>query len=255
MNAPVEAYSADRSLKGKLRRRWARVVHRRPMPAAILGPLVSVTFDDAPASAVEVGAQILEDHGVRGTFYISAGLDGREGPMGRYGDMASYQRLAERGHEIACHTFSHLDCGQASTSAMRADLDHNERIFAEAGVKAENFAYPYGDVSPESKALMQTRFQSLRGLHPGLVRRGTDLNQMPAVGIEGPRGEAFARSWLERAVREKSWLILYTHDVASDASAWGCSPDALERLIIQARDSGAEIQPVKTVVRRLSRVA
>ena len=32
----LEPYSPDRSLKGKLRRRWARAVHRRPLGGAIL---------------------------------------------------------------------------------------------------------------------------------------------------------------------------------------------------------------------------
>ena len=252
MIAPVEAYSADRSLKGKVRRRWARVVHRRPLSAKIERPIVSVTFDDAPASAVETGATILEAHGTRGTFYISAGLDGRDGPMGRYGEMAAYRGLAERGHEIACHTYSHLDCGQASTSDMQADLDRNAEIFADAGIRADSFAYPYGDVSPAAKALMQVRFGSLRALHPGLIQAGVDLNQLPAVGIEGASGETTARGWLERALRQKAWLILYTHDVRADASDWGCTPQALERLLAQARAGGADILPVNAAIRSLT---
>ena len=102
---------------------------------------------------------------------------------------------------------------------------------------------------------MQDRFGSLRGLHPGLVRNGSDLNQLPAVGIEGPDGEATATRWIDRALAEKAWLILYTHDVRPDPSAWGCTPDALRRLIQRARAGGAEIAPVATVLDRLERVA
>jgi peptidoglycan/xylan/chitin deacetylase (PgdA/CDA1 family) len=59
----------------------------RHLPVATLEvpsqtPTVSFTFDDAPDSALTTGAQILEAHGVRGTFYIAGGLAGRTEPVG-----------------------------------------------------------------------------------------------------------------------------------------------------------------------------
>ena len=94
---PAQAYSADRSLKGKLRRRYARLVHRRPARLNLDGPVVSFTFDDAPDSAATEGARILEDADARGTFYICAGLHGQDGPMGRYADRGQIARIARRG--------------------------------------------------------------------------------------------------------------------------------------------------------------
>lgn len=251
MSDPFQAYSADRSLKGKLRRRWARVVHRRPLRATIDRPLVSITFDDAPQTAVDAGARVLEAEGVRGTFYVCAGLDRRDGPMGLYGDTPGYADLARRGHEIACHTFSHLDCGQAAGPAITADVDRNTAALVTAGLETGNFAYPYGDVSPQAKAALGERFGSLRGLHPGLIRDGSDLNQLPAVGIEGRLGEATAARWIDRALAGPAWLILYTHDVRPDPSDWGCTPDALARLIQRARAGGAEFATVAEALDRL----
>lgn len=247
---PFQAYSADRSLKGKIRRRWARVVHRRPLSWAIDRPIVSITFDDAPLSAVETGARVLETEGVRGTFYACAGLDNRDGPMGLYGDTDGYGALAARGHEVACHTYSHLDCGQAAGPVIVADVDRNAQAHTAAGLQTRNFAYPYGDVSPQAKAVLQDRFGSLRGLHPGLIREGSDLNLLPAVGIEGPHGEANAARWIDKALAARAWLILYTHDVRPDPSAWGCTPEALQRLIHRAKEGGAEIATVAAVLDR-----
>ena len=79
----MEAYSADRSLKGKVRRRWARLVDRRSSGVTLDRPMVSFSFDDAPQSAALAGARLLEERGLRGTYFISAGLAGQEGPMGR----------------------------------------------------------------------------------------------------------------------------------------------------------------------------
>lgn len=251
MTALAEAYSADRSIKGKVRRRWARLVHRRPLAWAVDRPIVSFSFDDAPASAVSNGARVLEEAGARGTYYVCLGLDGDMGPMGRYSDTAGYEGLAARGHEVACHTFSHLDCGRASGPEIATDVERNQTALHDAGLTTRSFAYPYGDVSPQAKAAIGGRFASLRALHPGLVRQGSDLNQLPAVGIEGPDGEVTAAAWIDRALAEKAWLILYTHDVNAAPSPWGCTTDALTRLVARAKDGGAEIAPVSTVLDRL----
>jgi len=115
------------------------------------------------------------------------------------------------------------------------------------------FAYPYGDVSPAAKAVLNTRFMASRALHHGLVTTGTDLNQAPAVGIEGNDGEDVARQWLERAATTPdSWLILYTHDVRESPSNWGCTPQVLERLISEAASKGFEIVTFEDGARRAS---
>ncbi|HYD46431.1 MAG TPA: polysaccharide deacetylase family protein [Phenylobacterium sp.] len=250
--SPADAYQPDRSLKGKLRRRLVRLAHRRPVSRAPSRPMISFTFDDAPLSATTTGAAILEQRGLRGVYYVSAGLAGQDGPMGRYAEAADYRRLAEGGHEIACHTFSHLDCGQAGERAASADVDRNAETLAAWGLPAPaSFAYPYGDVSGGPKAALEPLFGSLRALHHGVVTAGSDLNQLPAVGIEGAEGEAVARRWLGEAARRKAWLILYTHDVAETPSPWGCTPDALANLADEALALGFDVVTAAEAVERL----
>ena len=248
---PGQVYSPDRSLKGKLRRRWSRLVARRPLAGAVDGPLVSFSFDDAPVTAVETGAAILEAAGVRGVFYVCSGLDGQTGPMGLYADTAAYGRLAQAGHEIGCHTYSHLDCGKADGATISADVARNGEALAAAAIQTRTFAYPYGDVSPQAKRALQSEFLALRALHPGLVEAGTDLNQLPAISLEGDEGEARAAHWIDVAIDRRAWVILYTHDVADAASEWGCTPAALQRLVKRAQAGGAEIV---TVAEGLERV-
>jgi hypothetical protein len=101
-----------------------------------------------------------------------------------------------------------------------------------------SFAYPYGDVASPAKTALAGRFKTLRALHHGLIANGADLNQAPAVGIEGEDGEQVALDWLDKAHRRKAWLILYTHDVAPEPSQWGCTTAALERLVDGALMAG-----------------
>jgi peptidoglycan/xylan/chitin deacetylase (PgdA/CDA1 family) len=248
----VDAYEPDRSLKGKVRRRLIRLAHRRPARVKLERPMVSFSFDDAPATACEAGAKVLEARGLRGTYYFAAGLTGREGPMGRFATGADARRLHAAGHEIACHTFSHLDCGQASQAETLADVDLNARHLAEWGTgEPVSFAYPYGDVASPAKTALGGRFKTLRALHHGLIADGVDLNQAPAVGIEGADGEQVALDWLDKAHRRKAWLILYTHDVAPEPSQWGCTTAALERLVDGALMAGFDVVTVAEGARRI----
>ncbi|HYE47760.1 MAG TPA: polysaccharide deacetylase family protein [Caulobacter sp.] len=232
----MEAYSADRSLRGKLRRRYTRLAFRKPVRLALDRPMLTFSFDDVPATAALAGARVLEAAGLRGTFYICAGLEDGKGPMGRYGSAEDARRLAAAGHEVACHTYSHLDCGQADQATITADVDRNGIALADRGAPGPvSFAYPYGDVSFAAKRALGGRFKTLRTVQAGLVTDRADANQLPAVGVEGPDGEARARAWMARAAKQKAWLILYTHDVAEAPSPWGCTPDALARLAAEAR--------------------
>lgn len=248
----VDAYEPDRTLKGKLRRRLIRLAHRRPAKVALQRPMVSFSFDDAPATACEAGARALEARGLRGTYYFAAGLAGRDGPMGRYATSEDARRLHEAGHEIACHTYSHLDCGQSSQAETLADVDRNAESLAAWGAgEPVSFAYPYGDVAAPAKSALSGRFKTLRALHHGLITDGADLNQTPAVGIEGEDGEAVANAWLDKAKARKAWLILYTHDVADPPSQWGCATPALERLIDRALADGFDVVTVAEGARRI----
>lgn len=243
---------ADRSLNGKLRRRIARLQVRRAAPADPGRPMVSFSFDDAPVSAAHAGASILEDHGARGTFFISMGLAGQDGPMGPNADADEVRALMDAGHEIGCHTFSHLNCGAAPAGLATGDVENNRQALAALGApEPVSFAYPYGEVSGPAKAALGARFALLRALHHGLVRQGSDLNQAPAVGIEGPGGETVARRWLQRALDERAWLILYTHDVRAEPSPYGCTPAALERLVDAAQAGGAAVVTVAEGCRRI----
>lgn len=237
----MEVYSADRSVKGKLRRRYAKLTHRRPARLSLDRPMITFAFDDAPATAATAGAEILEERGLKGTYFTAVGLAGQDSPFGVYASNEDTRRLHAAGHEIACHTYSHLDCGKAAGARILDDVSRNDGELKSLGVRAQTFAFPYGDVSPVSKKVLAPRFTLLRALHHGLIKSGTDLNQAPAVGIEGEDGEPIASRWIDAAAGHNAWLILFTHDVAKTPSPFGCTPGALARLADKAIQSGFEV--------------
>ena len=98
--------------------------------------------------------------------------------------------------------------------------------------------------------MLGPRFSLLRALHHGVIETGADLNQAPAVGIEGAEGEAIAARWLDEAASRKGWLILFTHDVKDAPSPFGCTPAALERLVDKAVAMGFEVVTAAEGARR-----
>lgn len=238
-------YSPSETILDKVRRKVSRFTARRPARLSFERPVVSFAFDDAPVTALRDGARILEENGARGTFYISAGLCGRDSPMGVYAGMDEVERAAAAGHEIGCHTFSHLDCGRAADAAIETDAATNVYVLKERGFSVETFAYPYGEVSPTAKRVLGPKYRALRTVRAGMVTDACDLNWLPGVGIEGEDGEAKANAWMDRARAANAWVILFTHDVRPQPSPWGCTPETLERLVKRAIADGFEVATVR----------
>ena len=69
---------------------------------------MSFTFDDVPDSAYATGATVLDEYGIRGTFYIASGTCGAIDTHWRVIDHDQVPALYTAGHEIGCHTFSHV---------------------------------------------------------------------------------------------------------------------------------------------------
>ncbi|MHB8284935.1 MAG: polysaccharide deacetylase family protein [Caulobacteraceae bacterium] len=246
-------YRPDLSLAGKLRRRLVRLQHRRPAMGRLSRPMVSFAFDDAPATAVRVGGDILMRRGLRGTYFIAAGLAGQHSHLGRFADADEIRAAARDSHEIGCHTYSHLDCGRADAPAVAADTARNLDALAAWGLpRPTTFAYPYGDVSAPAKRMVGERFALSRGLHHGVLKTAADLNQAPAVGIEGSDGEAVARRWLGVAAAQTAWLILFTHGVEPEPTEFSAGTAGFTRLVDEAISAGFDIVTVAEGARRLT---
>ena len=254
MRSAHAQFERVRSLSGKLRRESARLLARRPAAKAPPAAMISFSFDDAPLSAATTAAKTLEAAGFRGTYFVSAGyMDGADGPIAPYADWSAVRALAERGHEIACHTHGHRNCAVIGPKAAARETERNRLAFAEHGLgAAATFAYPFGDVSAAAKAALAPEFSLLRATHPGLIRRGGDLNQAPAVAVEGADA-AIAARWMDRAKADGAWLILYTHDVTEAPSPYGCTPEAFQAAVDRAAQLGLDVVTVAEGAARLTR--
>lgn len=233
----------------RLARHFRTTLHRLPAGQ----PMVSFTFDDIPDSAAEVGAPLVEAHGGRATFYVSGGLLHRWSGQWQGSDEAGIIALHARGHEIACHTFSHPRVTDIAPAALRADIAENGRYLTglDASIRLDNFAYPYGLASLSHKQFLADTFRSSRGILSGINRDIVDLQvlrAMPLVCLHIDRdGVDQAFDDLQAA---GGWLIFYSHDVAANPSPYGCTPDLLRHALEAA---SRRKLPIVTVAQALDR--
>jgi peptidoglycan/xylan/chitin deacetylase (PgdA/CDA1 family) len=197
-------------------------------------PMVSFTFDDLPKSAATTGADILEAHGARGTFYVSGGMVGVGTPFWSAGDADDVLALHRRGHEIGCHTFSHQRACDLDATSLADEIARNRGYFRalDSAIEIESFAYPFGYGSFIRKRQLKAEFQTCRSIMPGVNSGSVDLQflrAMPLIDHQMDR-DRIERAF-DQAQTNNGWLIFYGHDVADRPSPWGCLPALLNHAL------------------------
>ncbi|KJF75149.1 MULTISPECIES: polysaccharide deacetylase family protein [Rhizobium/Agrobacterium group] len=234
-----------------------RLVQYFPGPAARIKtsePIVSFTFDDVPATAWTKGARILEDEGVRGTFYLAGIFIDQHYEQQDMISTKGCSELAAAGHELACHTFSHRKLSSFSRRGLEEDLDHNETVLGSFDKNRDkrNFSVPFGMASPVMQPLLRRRFKTARGIMPGINRGSIDPYNLAGVELRADQNYLDAADrWLEDVLQNGGWLIIFTHDVSQTPSFYGCPEGKLQDLVRRAASGGAKIMTVDAAVTTL----
>ena len=199
----------------------ARLVSRQVVPLRFAHPVISLTFDDYPRSALNTGGRILASEGLSATYYTAFGLANTESASGTIGSLDDLAACVAAGHEVACHSFDHVDCSCASPDEFARNLDRNRRIARVLGLPPlRHFAYPFGRFGVVAKRVVMQSYVSARTTLWGVNRSGLDLGMLKSVPIYS-RYEASLRSYLDELQTHSGWLILYTHDVSQRPSPYG----------------------------------
>ena len=238
----------------RLERKLGRLYGIRRISDAWPRGVVSFTFDDFPKTALTVGGRILERFGARGTYYTAAKLAGTHGDLGPLCDPDDVRIAHHRGHEIGCHTFSHLNCAAADRSSLKSEVRANAAALSDmiGPFAPANFAFPFGAESKRAKRTLMPYFHSCRGIRPGLNQGIPDIAELLANCVYAATfdDKRFC-DLMDRNAAVAGWLIFYSHDVSHSPSPYGCEPEQLEALVAHAAKS-SPIRPVRDVVSSLN---
>ena len=223
----------------------------RRLQTKLENAIISFSFDDVPRVTFDYGVPILDKHGCRVSCYVAGGYcSGRAD----YLSPGQIQTLLDRGHEIGCHTYSHLKTGRCLPGSLGRDLDKNKEYFRRnfSNFHPSNFSYPKGSIGLWNKPMLSKRFTSLRSTCPGINHGSIDLTTLLAYKLySGRMAPEDIDNLVEMALHKRGWLIFYTHDVSPSPSAFGCTPELLDYAVQAAIVSGASVLSIEEALREM----
>ncbi|MDP2412808.1 polysaccharide deacetylase family protein [Daejeonella sp.] len=223
---------------------------------------ISLSFDDARASQVDAGTALLDQYGVKGTFYVV--------PNSVKQRLEGWKKAVASGHEIGNHSFNHPCTGNFPWSRQKAienytlKIMRNELILANKdikellGVEAEVFAYPCGQTyigrGENTKSyvpVVSKLFLSGRGwLDEGPnAPQFCDLAQLTGMEMDGKDFEQIL-PLIENAKKSGAWLVLAGHEMGTSGNQT-TRLSMLKKLIEYSQNpaNGIWIAPVGTVAK------
>jgi peptidoglycan/xylan/chitin deacetylase (PgdA/CDA1 family) len=145
-------------------RRAAALAWARPIVAALVASvllvgsapagaetIVSLSFDDGSADQM-TAAQMLADHGLRGTFFVIPGTIGSTSRYMTWDDVAS---VYAGGNEIGGHTLTHPDLTTLPADQQRAEICGARQDLVARGYPQLSMAYPRGHYDATSEGIAQ----------------------------------------------------------------------------------------------------
>ncbi len=217
--------------------------------------LISFTFDDAPKSAFTNAQKILDKYHLKATYYVALSfLDS----ISENENLYSREHLIScdsHGHELGCHTYGHVHFYQISDVHIieKEILKNNEKL-NEIGINKvlKNFSYPFGEQTKKAKKVVTKHFDSCRGIDHGINIDQIDINNLKTIRLyEKLHSLDKIFSILEKFSHTGGWLIFYTHDVETNYSKYGCSPEYFENVVSKCIELDIDVKTVKSVVEAL----
>jgi peptidoglycan/xylan/chitin deacetylase (PgdA/CDA1 family) len=223
---------------------------------------VSLSFDDARMSQVDTGTALLDQYGIKATFYVQ--------PSGVQRRLEGWKKAVANGHEIGNHSLVHPCSGNFLWSRknalenytideMRNQLvEANKQIYELLGVKPVDFAYPCGSTFVGRGVHTKSYVPVVAELF--LTGRGwldegpndpafCDFAQLTGVEMDGKDFDQIL-PLLENAKKTGAWLVLAGHEMGESGNQT-TRLSMLKKLIEYAQDpvNGIWIAPVETVAK------
>jgi peptidoglycan-N-acetylglucosamine deacetylase len=223
---------------------------------------ISLTFDDGRTSQVEGGTALLDQYGVKATFFVM--------PSSVEKKLVGWKKAVSSGHEIGNHSQNHPCSGNFewsranalenySVEQMRKELvESNKKIEKLLGVKPTVFAYPCGQTfigrGKETKSyvpLVADLFMLGRGWLDEAPNDATycDMAQLTGMEMDGKSFEEIL-ILIENAKKSHQWLVLAGHEMG-ESGPQTTRLSMLKKLLAYSKDPahGIWIAPVGEVAK------
>ena len=201
-------------------------VYQMPKQMDLGKKIAYLTFDDGPSDNTFDILDILQEKDVPATFFILGSAITDEGE-------ACLRRMANEGHTIGIHTYSHM-CNEIYCSIERYLDDFNtvyQQIYEITGRRVSIYRFPWGSNNGYSKEIKEALMDEME-------RRGFicyDWNVSANDSVGKPTAYSILHN-IEKDLEQHNYPIILMHDsVINDLTA-RVLPDIIEMI----REKGYE---------------
>jgi peptidoglycan/xylan/chitin deacetylase (PgdA/CDA1 family) len=208
--------------------------------------IVSLTWDDALADQ-QVAVDLLDAHGMHGTFYVISGR------LGGTGNLSSSQIIEwqQQGHEIGGHTVNHLDLTTLAPDDVRRQVCNDRVALLGMGLVVTSFAYPFGASNALSEQVAdECGYNSARGVgdvnNPIPPTDPFDLHTPPSVKPETTLAQM--QGYVTAAEPAGRWVPIVFHHVCDGCATNAVSPATLDAFLDWLQANGKVVRTVDEVM-------
>lgn len=200
---------------------------------------ISYTFDDNLRDQCTLAVPMLNEVGFKGTFFVVAGKTAEtpeEGEKKQHSPKASgmwggiswpeLKVMADNGHEISSHTWSHRGMKQMPPAEVEAELKSAwDAINTRIGRPPLTLAFPFNQSTPEVQAAALKHHAAFRSFQFGTSEKTTvqSLN-----------------AWADKLIKEKKWGVFMAHGIAKGYAAL-TDPEILRAHLKHVKERESEI--------------
>lgn len=200
-------------------------------PAAL-----TYTFDDGLRDQFTVAVPMLNEAGLKGTFFVIPGkvsesvgdAEKRKNDKRAWGTIPweELRQMAAQGHEIANHTWSHPNLTKLTATEVEEQIAKaRDAIREHIGSPPQTLAFPFNARTPEIEAAALKDHVAFRAYQKGMGGRDT---------VES------LNAWADGLVAEKKWGVLMAHGIAWGYAALG-DPEIFRAHLKHVKDRAADI--------------
>ncbi|NBB21498.1 polysaccharide deacetylase family protein [Runella sp. CRIBMP] len=223
---------------------------------------LSLSFDDARLSQVDVGTKLFDEYGVKATFFVLTSSVSKR--------LDAWKQAIANGHEIGNHTEQHPCSGnfpwakpkaleEYTLDKMKSELIRtNKALEAQLGITPRVFAYPCGQTfvgrGVNTKSYIPL-IAELFSVGRGWLDEGPndptfcDMAQLTGMEMDGKEFEQILPI-IENAKKTGHWVVLAGHEVGESGNQTA-RVAMLRKLCEYAQNpaNGVWIAPIGTVAK------
>lgn len=217
--------------------------------------ILTLSFDDCYKDTLKNTLPILSEHKLVATYNAIVGLLGKKEKNLELASFTDLKQAQSQGMEIASHSTNHLPLAKSNkikkylksflqvsnkkeyllkagfnilNSPRQINIQSLARLYkkevvdskknlVDKGFKINSFVYPYGEYDKKVRELVKKHYLSARSTNRGLNDLSeTNLYELKICMWNKWTSLTEANKWVDKAIREKKWLIEVFHLVSDE---------------------------------------